>query len=435
MRAVCILRTGKFTWQPENLLRKMARQSWEAKLRVHVEAHNLDGLRRAIEGIDISTSMDPCRLKPGKKRSMRQFLKENESVVERACLLGHLDMLEIFLLNGCSSNLPTSHGRLIHTVLAALKVHRWLVDSGAALASIRLLLDMDCDVNVKSYQGKSPLLLAAEIADPPIIAELLNHCLPWQLTCSDPTNRHTPLHMACMSGSVRCVRLLLEQLKRGEGVDAGDSVNLSPLLSSLMVIKNQVAFHRGRFGVSLDMLLRAQYSHMAIVELLVEQGARPTKPISPHLVPRFMATSVGFANSLHSLPTFRSALQTALEAAHQYEIHLIISRDKGESSTETKRCTFYSELVHMLAHNCGAVPFTRNEIEVWSHAHPFIQELLRYVNVYLKSRISQRRNPARLLTLSRHVIRIQAAKADCLSKLEQLPLPRKLKDYVRFISL
>ena len=347
-------------------------------------------------------------------------------------------MLEIFLLNGCSSNLPTSHGRLIHTVLTALKAHRWLVDSGAALASIRLLLAMDCDVNVKNYQGKSPLLLAAELADGPIMAEILPRCLPWQLTSSDRDNGHTPLHMACMNGNVTCVRLLLEWLPKGEDVDVGDCLNLSPLLCSMMVLKHNVNFHM-RDGGKDDALLNVQYSHIAIVEMLLDRGALPTKPVTPHAVSTGLSTLsdvADVADSLPSPPSSRSALQTALEVAHQYEVQgVIICHRLGVPASEKKLSTLYTELVRMLVHKCDLSPFTSNELEVWANAHPYIKGLLKEINSYLLSRESRRRNAPRLLSLSRHVIRIQAAKADSLSKLELLPLPKKLKDYVKFIAL
>ncbi|GFO47669.1 ankyrin repeat-containing protein [Plakobranchus ocellatus] len=414
----------------------MASQACESMLRVHVENHNLEGLRRAIEGVDINTAVDSCHLKPGRQESMRLFLKENESVVERACLLGHLDMLEMFLLHGCSSNLPTSHGRLIHTVLTAIKAHRWLVDSGTALATIRLLFTLDCDVNVKNYQGKSPLLLAAELADVPIMAEIITRCLPWQLTCPERDNRHTPLHMACMNGSVGCVRLLLDRLPRDEAVvDIGDCLNLSPLLCSMMVLKHNVNFHR-RDGRKDDALLTVQYSHIAIVEMLLNQGARPTKPVSPTYEAPSGASTSPIANALSPHPTCRSALQTALEVAHQYEVHRVIICHKCEEQPTVKKlATPYAELVRMIVQKCDLSPFTTNELEVWANAHPYIQGLLQEINTYLQIRESRRRNAPNLLSLSRHAIRIQAAKANGLSNLESLPLPRKLKDYVRFIDL
>ncbi|GFS12131.1 LOW QUALITY PROTEIN: ankyrin repeat protein [Elysia marginata] len=364
----------------------MARHPCDSsKLRVHVENHNVEGLLREIEGMNLNAAVDTCHVKPGWRKNMRVFLKENESVVERACLLGHLDMLKIFLLHGCSSNLPTSHGRLVHTVLTAVKAHRWLVDSGSALATLHLLLAMDCDVNVKNYQGKSPLLLAAELADGAIMAALLPHCLPWQLTCSDRDNGHTPLHMACMNGSAVCVRLLLDRLPQTEDVDIGDCLNLSPLLCSMMVLKHNVSFHRrGKDGD--DALLNVQYSHMAIVEMLLDRGALPTKPVAPLGLPTSQLTGT---NSLSSPPTSRSALQTALEVAHQYEVHgVIVSANLEEPLPEKKLTTLYAELVRLIIHKCHFSPFTSNELEVWANAHPYIKGLLTEINCYLATKES-----------------------------------------------
>ena len=363
--------------------------------------------------------------------------------MERACLLGHLDMLEIFLCHGCSSNLPTSHGRLIHTVLTALKAHRWLVDNGSALSTIRLLLARDCDVNVKNYQGKSPLLLAAELADGPILAEILPRCLPWQLMCSERSNGHTPLHMACMNGSVECVRRLLEWIPEGEDIDVGDCLNLSPLLCSMMVLKNNaIIFHR-KDGVRDEKLLRVQYSHMAIVEMLLNRGALPTKSLIPSTVPsgRQSATSAStavMANSLSYAPTCRSALQTALEVAHHYEVYGVIIRNRLgqlDPALEEAVSTPYREIVRMLVHKCELSPFTENEMQVWANAHPYIKSLMREINSYIIWKTEAGNNAPRLLSLCRDSIRLQAAKSDNLSKLELLPIPRKLKDYVRFIDL
>lgn len=411
----------------------MERFSCESKLRVHVENHNVEGLVRALEGMNVNAAVNSGHVKPGRRKNMRLFLKENESVVERACLLGYFDMLKIFLLHGCSSNLPTSHGRLIHTVLTAVKAHRWLVDSGVALATIRLLLAMDCDINLKNYQGKSPLLLAAELADGPVMAELLPHCLPWQLTCGDRDNGHTPLHMACMNGSTRCVRLLLERLPKGEDVDVGDCLNLSPLLCSMMVIKHNVSFHRRDRGLD-DALVYVQYSHMAIVEMLLDRGALPVKPVAPSALRSSLPRSQ--ARALLSTPTYRSALQTALEIAHQFEVHgVIMKHTLKRPELEKKLSTVYAELVRMLVHRCATEPFSHNELEVWANAHPYIKGLLEEINTYLVNREPRGRNPPRLLSICRDVIRVSAAKADRLGCLGHLPLPRRLLDYIRYVDL
>ena len=43
-----------------------------------MENHNVEGLLKAIEDMDVNTAMDIRHLKIGRKKNMRLFLKENE---------------------------------------------------------------------------------------------------------------------------------------------------------------------------------------------------------------------------------------------------------------------------------------------------------------------------------------------------------------------
>ncbi|BFZ24543.1 hypothetical protein BsWGS_27582 [Bradybaena similaris] len=403
----------------------------KCKLPHLVEAHDLMGLRQAIEDPTMTCFTYPCHLQPGLGKYMGDQRLENQSVVERACVLGHFDMLELFLQNGCSANLPTSHGRLIHTVLTSLKSNRHLIENGVALRVIRLLITTDCDVNVKDYLGKSPLLLAAELADANIMREILNCCLDWQLSCPSRGNGHTPLHMSSMNGSVECVVLLLERLTT-EDLNTEDRQNFTPLLCSLMKLKNNMAFHNadGTFDAK---LLHVQYSHIAIIELLLSSGATVSN----------MASFIQVKS--------RSGLQIALEIVQQFELKkrlqnlrfsdmldafsVHVNQVTNITDGDRKLVSPYAEIVRILVYYCGVSPYVTEELQVLKNTYHCIYSLLCEIDDYIQMRKLQTAAPSSLLSSARTAIRLQVAKCDKLYLLDQLPVPQKLKDYVKFIDL
>lgn len=345
-------------------------------------------------------------------------------------MLGHFDMLELFLQNGCSANLPTSHGRLIHTVLTSLKSNRHLIENGMALRLIKLLITTDCDVNVKDYLGKSPLLLAAELADADIMREILNCCLDWQLSCPSRGNGHTPLHMSSMNGSVECVVLLLERLTT-EDLNTEDRQHFTPLLCSLMKLKNNMAFHNadGTFDAK---LLHVQYSHIAIIELLLSSGATVSNTASFTQVKS------------------RSGLQIAIEIAHNFELKkprqnwifsdmdaFSVHVNQGRNITEGNRklVSPYAEIVRILVYYCGVSPYETEKLQVLKNPSHCIYGLLCEIDDYIQMRKLQTATASSLLSCARTAIRLQVAKCDKLYLLDQLPVPQKLKDYVKFIDL
>ncbi|CAL1539629.1 unnamed protein product, partial [Lymnaea stagnalis] len=310
-----------------------------------VESHDLIGLKNVIEDPNMTCFTYPCHFQPGLKKHMKEYLKEGISVVEQACDLGHLDIVELFLNNGCSANLPTSQGRLIHTVLISLKSKRYLIDNGSALKIIKLLMAMDCDVNVKSYKGKSPLMLASEMADPGLMRELLKHCLDWQLSCPNRDNWHTPMHMVCMNGSVECFCLLLARLHPGD-IHTKDIKKYTPLSCSLTVLKNNLVFHSNQEAMD-QALLGVQYSHIAIIELIVQATLRQSKKFQ---VPTHK----------DKLKALRLALETANEFERLIEFNNFMLKtgspaDQSPSQTQhscplhdRKLISPYAELVRML---------------------------------------------------------------------------------------
>ncbi|CAG5120560.1 unnamed protein product [Candidula unifasciata] len=393
------------------------------------------GLREAIEDPTMTCFTCPCHLQPGLSMYLRDQKLENHSVVERACVLGHFDMLELFLQNGCSANLPTSHGRLIHTVLTSLKSHRHLIENGMALNIIKLLITRDCDVNVKDYLGKSPLLLAAELADADIMRQILKCCLDWQLTCPSRGNGHTPLHMASMNGSVECVSLLLVRLS-AEDLNAEDRQSFTPLLCSLIKVRNNMAFHNID-GTIDSKLLQVQYSHVAIIELLLSSGAK----VSNNLTTPFTQTKS------------RSGLHIALEIVNQFELKkrlqnlrfsnemlvdafsVHVNQLTDDAEGDKKLLSPYAEIVRMLVYYCGVSPYETEELLLLRNTYPCVSGLLREIDEYVQRRKLPGAMCLSLLNSARVAIRLHIARCDKLSLLDQLPVPHKLRDYVKFVDL
>ncbi|KAH9509984.1 hypothetical protein Btru_044785 [Bulinus truncatus] len=406
------------------------------KCKALVESHDLVGLKKVIEDPNISCCLYPCHFQPGLHRQMRDYLIKNQSVVEQACMLGYLDIVELFLNNGCSANLPTSHGRLIHTVLLAVKANRKLVENGAALRLIRNLLAMDCDVNVKNYNGKSPLMLASELADPEIIRELLSHCLDWQLVGDNKCYWQSPLHMVCMNGSVECLNLLLPRLHLADLYN-GDLRNYSPMSCSLLVLKNNLVFHQSD-GTNEEALLKVQYSHIAIIELLIQATRAPS---------RFIKSDDPY------FPGKLQVLRLALDIVNQFELdrRQNVSKRRMSSSNGslnwTVQCSFsqdeederklispYAELVRMLAHYSKIDAVLVKEMAKIKGKYPFIKGLLDEIEEYVTKRLTCEQTPSSLMNLVRQAVRVHVAECDKLGHLELLPLPRKLLDFIRFID-
>lgn len=399
-----------------------------------VESHDLIGLKNVIDDPNITCFTYPCNFQPGLKKHMKEYLKEGISVVEQACQLGHLDIVELFLNNGCSANLPTSHGRLIHTVLISLKSKRYLIDNGSALKIIELLMAMDCDVNVKSYKGKSPLMLASEIADPGIMRELLRHCLDWQLSCPNKDNWHTPLHMVCMNGSVACLCLLLARLQPGD-IHTEDIKKYTPLSCSLTVLKNNLVFHSNQEAMD-RALLGVQYSHIAIVELIVQASRVPLKPSKKSQFPQTHA----------KLSAVHLALETANEFERLIEFNCLKLRaeppaDQSPCQTqhrnslhERKLLSPYAELVRMLICYTNISLFHSEELNSWKKKYYYISSLLTEIEDYIQQQWALEQSPPSLMGQARQVIRAHVARFDHLSLMGLLPLPRKLRDYVQFVD-
>ena len=128
--------------------------------------------------------------------------------VEFACSLGHYDMVETLLENGCSPNLPTIEGKLLHTVLESLKSHPENIVEGRRV--IKYLIDNCCDLDIKDRSSTTPLFLCSQIGDGEVMKMILERCSTKQLYCPCSTNQFIPLHMSAMRGDYECVRLLLK---------------------------------------------------------------------------------------------------------------------------------------------------------------------------------------------------------------------------------
>ncbi|XP_005110612.1 uncharacterized protein LOC101858746 [Aplysia californica] len=386
-----------------------------------VESHDVAGLLSALghEGAKNEPMFSVSLCPRNSKYSTREFLTKNKSAVERSCELGHLDILNLFLINGCSPNLPTSHGRLIHTVLTTLKTQRHLVDNGRAFVTLKLMLARNCDVNVKSFDHKSALMLACELADPAILKVLLRHCSHWQLSFSDDGREASPLQMVCMQGSSECVRILLKRLSPADINNSHGK--LTPLLMALMVLRHNMTYISRASGYQ-DALSKAQHQLVAIVEMLLNAGADPNVGVVQD--PR---------DNLQP-PSF-NAICCALDVANDCEAF------KNLLSHEAKKLSFlYVGLVRLFGFSGATVGGSEN-VETLKERFPRVQSVISELAEFdaLRQKISPlcnsfRHAPFSLMELSRKSIRLQVARCNKLGHLDNLPLPRKLKDYTLFLT-
>lgn len=82
--------------------------------------------------------------------------------------------------------------------------------SQKAIKTTRLLLQNGANIKVMSADGKTPLHIAAEMGNTPIVAELLAHDV--EILLNRPENTGcTPLSLACLSGREDTVKLLVEK--------------------------------------------------------------------------------------------------------------------------------------------------------------------------------------------------------------------------------
>ena len=288
------------------------------------------------------------------------------------------------------------------------------------------LVNRNCDINVQSFDRKSVLMQACELADPAILQLLLRKSSQWQLNFCDCGRSPSPLHMACMKSNIRCVRLLLRRLSRHETNTKYGT--LTPLLTTLTLIRHNTTYNPRPPGFDTALNL-AQHRLIAIVEMLLQSGAD---------------ANAGSAKDSKEFSWFEgkfNAVCCALDLAEECS-----KEDESESSSPAGNSIkdMYYSLVRLLAHWGARIP-AEIPASVCSERFPHVQSLLDELNELNSVRQLSKsdsshdyanvvKSPLSLLELCRRNIRLHSARCDRLAYLENVPLPRKLKDYTRFLT-
>ena len=386
------------------------------------------------------------------------------SPVEKACILGYTDIVKIFLDNGCSPNLPTSNGRLIHSVLESIKTNSITVTDGRELVS--LLCHSGCDVNIKNKQMATTLLQAAELGDLMILNMVLSNCNEKQLRKQCGGSLFSPLHMSCMRGDLDCVQLLLTHCasKHVNLCDANKNTalllalksmlhNLKYLNSARIDIENMTDLN-DKDSVS-SKLLQLQHNSVGIVEALLLAGADPN---CSHCITDYVRDS-------------RLTKQTSfLESSLYYALQLC-SLDKTGGFQDPLPCDRYTQTVKLLSieslqdvqkwmtgfknfpkEKDGTVPspyagvvrlivlsgfdldiMSLEEIVLALRHHSvdphLLEEIFEFWNNY------KQQKPPKLMHLSKQVIRIHLSHLQHLHRIGELPLPYRVKEYLKLNHL
>lgn len=358
--------------------------------------------------------------------------------VETACNLGHTEIINIFFENGCSANLPTSSGRLIHTVLKNIQAQKINLEDGRTLIKF-MCVQNNCNVNIKDIHHKTPLLYACEIGDKSILDILMSVSDPDILKCKDLPNGFTPLHMSVMKCDLECVTFILEHLPEKSFINIQDNRGRTPLHLSLISMcknlqyMNEIAFQSSKSTDDLQKeqlrkLQHIQENSIAVTELLLLHGSDPNCQSHGG---RISIQSIGKDMPLYLAMSLVAMDQTAdflygdgtktSKALQPFLFSSVPNNNLKPSS--------YSSLVRLLI-LFGANP--KESKELWlaafqeeSSVVPLIDEVFDYIE-------NKDSGPKKLFQLCKQVIRHQLTKSYNLHKVDQLSLPTSMQAYIRF---
>lgn len=386
--------------------------------------------------------------------------KKKTSAVELACILGYFDMVEVFLDNGCSPNLPTSAGKLLHSVLDSLKANEDSLNAGQRV--IKILCKKGCDLNIKDYKGNTPLMQCAQIGDTVIMKEVLSRCSEQQLSHRSSGSLNTPLHMSVMRGDFECVRLLLEYSphKHVNIPDKYGNTALHLALKSMLhnipylnAAKEHIAASSevGRENQSFipaasksnssqkhvfEQLTWFQHNAIAIVEALVMAGADLHATCCPPSANDFQYYPLIYALRLcaedetegfiFEQEKFSSMLHLVSQQTIQSLQRWKVSSTCMEENIITK-FSVYAGVVRLLV-LAGTEVSNRMRAELFQR---FSSEtsLINELCVFWDScRIEK---PPKLIHLAKQKIRLHLASVQKLHLISQIPLPPCLQDYVK----
>ncbi|XP_046576778.1 uncharacterized protein LOC124284717 [Haliotis rubra] len=365
--------------------------------------------------------------------------KKKSNPVELACKLGFTDIVEVFLDNGCSPNLPTSQGRLIHSVLEGMKCESISLEHGRRL--IQLLCNSGCDVNIKDARYTSTLMYASELGDTVVLDIILRHCSTSQLYYQCGGSSYTPLHMSTMRGDSECVRQLLKY-SPSKHVNIRDHYGNTSLVLSLKTMENNLKYlnsarkdmdsdnNAQRWLKEKEKLLRFQHCSVSIVESLLLAGADANMNCRDGL----------------SSPLFHALYLCRLDETNGFQDE---SGCHGLEFTNTmhlvstEKIQNLEKLVQMLLMNHKNIPVLDRKHSLCAEINtqketlfsrypsltPLLEEIFEFWTRY------QHTKPPKLMHLAKQTVRNHLALLQKLHELDKLPLPERLKNYVKLNCL
>ena len=372
------------------------------------------------------------------------------NLVELACSLGYYDIVEVFLQNGCSPNLPTSAGKLLHSVLESLTSHEESIESGRRV--VVTLINNGCDLDIKDRRSITPLLHCAQIGDGDIMRAVLNRCSNKQLTCQCSGSLYTPLHMSAMRGDFQCVKLLLSQsphthvnLKDNQGNTALHLALKSMLhnIPYLNAARQSLVLHDGEQSAqrasACQRLMRFQQQAIAIIEALVMAGAHVHATCSAvhrdaeEYYPFVYALQLCAEDQTQGFELDHSQFSSTLNLVSRQTIQSLEELGRappaapaGEAE-KPYRFSPYAGVVRLLV--LAGTEVSQGTLDKLYKRFEVIQPLLVEVSAFWDK--YQVTKPAKLVHLSKLRIRSHLADIHQLHEVNRLPLPPRMKEYLK----
>lgn len=361
--------------------------------------------------------------------------------VELACNQGNTELVKIFLENGCSPNLPTSKGRLIHSVLDCMKSGAIKLEDGRDL--IAFMIKKDLQLSIVDAKGDSPLQLSAELGDVETLDQIINHS-PARHQCERSIGSgFIPLHTSVMRGDLDCVDRLLRHYP-AKFINQYDQNGETALNQCLKMIRNNVKYlQTNKDGVvcletnpDQRRLFGHQCKFVGIIEMLLSAGADPN--------------SLYFENTFDSTRRQQSFLPLfiALGILSMYETRYVhearpstLELEKTEDymnlyqsilQTSEDFLNLYKSIVRLLVLWGATLEKTSRVYYKNLFANcPIVQNVIDEVFDYWSFVRFTKNKPKKLTHLCRQVIRRRLRQAKSLHAIDSLPLPANLKEYVK----
>lgn len=367
-----------------------------------------------------------------------QFLQNNErrmSPVELACSLGYTDIVYVYLDNGCSPDLPTTHGRLIHSVLYSIKSGAIKIADGQSL--IGYLCDKGCNVNIRDINTKTTLLHAAELGDVNIMESILSVAKPFLITISDVPNRFTPLHMSAMRGDLDCVLAILNYCNSSV-VNSCDAHENTPLALALKAMNQNLQYMnnlvqdpavRSKNKNQIQNLTCLQHNSVAIVEALLTHGTEPdTTSCMYHSILYQALKLVSEDETTERLLSMEDCSATIQFIASRKMKDLKYSKDKkSHESVPKEQISPYTGIVRLLVLHGFKMPEEKGN---WFQNFPILHDLINEIFDFIENFENDGR-VLKLMHLSKQVIRSRLAANQNLHLVEKLSLPSSLCAYIK----